>query len=255
VTLGELDLFRVIGRGGMATVWSGVHRAGELYLKALTEAEAVDEYAGHCTYGLACLAGRDGRFDDARQWGEKTRAAWNRSGNRYGVAKLLNELGEIERRAGNLDVAEANYRQSVRLLDALGHSGATVVRTNLALVMVVRGRYAEARPVLASCVATAARERWGGMLGAMNLTLLPCLAADRDWAAWRQRLDAGLTALSQAGYADPDTAAMATLAGDMALEAQAPERASEAYAVAVQQLASLGRDDEAIELQDRLRAL
>lgn len=229
--------------------------AGDLYLKALAEAEAVDEYAGHCTYGLACLAGRDGRFDVARRWAEKTKAAWLRSGNRYGVAKLLNELGEIERRAGNLDAAEAAYRESVRLLDALGHSGATVVRTNLALVLVLRARYGEARPVLESCVATAERERWGGMLGAMNLAMLPCLAADRDWGAWQKRLEAGMKALAQAGYADPDTAAMARLAGDLAVQAGAPERAAEAYAVAVQQLASLGRDAEAMELRELLRAL
>ena len=75
------------------------------------------------------------------------------AGARWGMASACNSLGDVARYQGDHEAAEQWYVRAGNLFRAIGSVSATVPEYNRALDLLERGKHAEARPVLAECLA------------------------------------------------------------------------------------------------------
>ena len=92
---------------------------------------------------------------------------------------MLRALGQLAVRQGDLDGAERLYRESLALYRELDDArGSAYLQTNLALLEMARGRYADAEPLLEKC-ADLARAVGEPFLVAVNLGNLAIVAHAR----------------------------------------------------------------------------
>jgi tetratricopeptide (TPR) repeat protein len=96
-----------------------------------------------------------GRWDEARDLYERSRALRERIGDVINVATTTNNVAEIESDQGRFDDAEARFREALRIADSAGHKliGA-VARGNLGRLAARTGRFAEADELLAEALGT-----------------------------------------------------------------------------------------------------
>ena len=103
---------------------------------------------GEVHLGLGQLAMKAGDGAPGVAHLERAREAFGRAGNRVGVARVLNLLGDIARFAGRTHEAADYYRAAHGLLEALGSWMAIVPEVNLGLLLLEEGRWAAARSAL-----------------------------------------------------------------------------------------------------------
>ncbi|MBW2456160.1 MAG: protein kinase [Deltaproteobacteria bacterium] len=170
--------------------------------------------------------------------------------NRWQLASCHNQLGEIARLSGDHDEARGHYDRAIELLDAMGSSAASVPWLNIALMMVQRGDYAEALPVVAELrreLGSAGERR---TLSYLDYGLLTCLAHEHDWSSWERQYQRARQWRPATARVDKDLAMLAQQAGDFALEAGEKERARQAYGLAREHWAALGKR-ERVQAVDR----
>src|SRR5690606_15837567 len=85
--------------------------------------------------------------------------------------------------------AEASYREANAMLERIGLGDDVVVRFNLGLTLIARGKYDEALPVMRRVLEDLLPTRRSGYLGVAYCGLLPCHAAEGDWAAWDHHIE------------------------------------------------------------------
>jgi predicted ATPase len=91
----------------------------------------------------------EGRWDEARDLYERSRALRERIGDAINVATTTNNIGEIESDQGRFDEAEQSFRDTLRIVEAAGHQLLTgVARGNLGRLAARVGRYDEADELL-----------------------------------------------------------------------------------------------------------
>src|SRR5262249_33400356 len=91
----------------------------------------------------------EGRWDEARDLYERSRALRERIGDAINVATTTNNIGEIESDQGRFDEADQSFRETLRIVEAAGHRLLTAVaRGNLGRVAARIGRYDEADELL-----------------------------------------------------------------------------------------------------------
>jgi tetratricopeptide (TPR) repeat protein len=234
-----------------------LEQAQERFTEALADYEACGSVVGQsrCLIGLGDAARQGGRLDDAQRYYEDALRSTRQGGIRWGVAGCLNVLGEVARYRGRYDEAEDYYRRAREAYEAIGSSVAIYPATNRALVLVTMQRHAEARPLLEEILGIFESQGVKPMIGAVNVCLLPCVAAAGDWTAWDRHLERARSLLAETSFNDADTAAMATLAGDEAEEHGDPERARAAYELALEQYRHLAREAEVEAVLAKLEAL
>ncbi|MDX6475280.1 MAG: hypothetical protein QOH95_791, partial [Gaiellaceae bacterium] len=97
----------------------------------------------------------EGRWDEARDLYERSRALRERTGDVINVATTTNNVGEIESDQGRYADAEVRFREALRIADAAGQRFiAAVVRGNLGRVAARAGRYVEADELLGQALMT-----------------------------------------------------------------------------------------------------
>jgi tetratricopeptide (TPR) repeat protein len=124
---------------------------------ALPIYEEIGDLVGQATVlnNLGIEAYYEGRWDEARDLYERSRALRERIGDVINVATTTNNVGEIDSDQGRYAEAEARFREALRIADAAGQRfiGA-MVRGNLGRVAVRAGRFAEADELLSGAMTT-----------------------------------------------------------------------------------------------------
>jgi predicted ATPase len=116
---------------------------------------------------------------EAREWFSWLLDAIPREQAKRGHARVLRALGQLAVRQSDLDGAERLYRKSLALLHELDDArGSLYLQTNLALLEMTRGQYADAEPLLKRC-ASLARDLGETFLIAVNLGSLAIVAHAR----------------------------------------------------------------------------
>ena len=243
------------------TIGSALRRQGRL-----------DEARQHLRYGLGLLQARHDPFQIGNAYAALTQVALfagqlpeaeahARRGLRIALdggyralsTHLYNSLGEVARLRGDLDTAETAYRSAIRGHEAIG-SATTIPECNLALVLVERSRFRQARSILTGLLPRLQASRRRGLEAVVRACLLPCVADAADWAAWDDHLSSASALLADSGFVEAEIPRVATLGAKLARESGQPERAHAALDVALRQWTQLGRDEEASKVK-RLLAL
>ncbi len=213
---------------------------------------AADEVAvADCWRNLAGLEQAEGRDDVARALMMRAMEVYQAHGRRHGVASCVNELAELARLSGQLDAAEQGYRRALEMLATLGVARATIPELNLAMVLLARGCFDEARALVVHSRSQLERHAWRPLLGASHVMLACCAAAREDWADWDHQLGKARELLRETGFADPDVAWTAERAGELCADAGRALQAVQAYRVALAQRLLMGDEPGA----ERLRGL
>ena len=214
----------------------------QCFEKALPYYEEIHHQGGlaSCLMGVSSVLRLQGDDllageDEARQ----ARVLFQAIDDHVGVASVYNALAERARARGAMEQAEDGYRASLRIYEMVGHGEAFVPALNLGLVLLGRGRMAEARQVLDEARAELVIQNRSGWLGVVHALLLPTLVDD---AMWSDHFRAMIHHLDRSGMVDPDIAWALSKAGELAA-AEHPRRAREAWTLALEQYRALG--DEA----------
>ncbi len=243
-----------LGLGAAAYRQGDMRQAEARYREAFKSFQARRDEAGvaRTLRLLAEIAQADRQWERALELYGAALSHHQARGDRYEVAAILNGMAEIARFREDLDGAEAQYRQALEIMEAIGSSERDVTRINLALLLLARGRYAEARGNLEALKGRLERTGQRALLGGIHAELLPCVAAAQDWAAWDGHMAAASGMILDSGVADADDAWPAQLAGDLAAERGQRARAEAAWGLARGIWSALGRADRVAEIDARL---
>jgi len=156
--------------------------------------------------------------------------------------RCWNTLGEIARAEGDLRAAAAAYRQALAV-PGQGASGTALVRVNVGLVALLRGRLDAARDLGRAVVDWAAPrgERFYALFG--RLLVLP--ATSGEWAAWDPVWEDVDKTLGDGMFREDDLATTLRLIADAADAAGSPERSARVHAVLDVYRARFGQDGAA----------
>ncbi len=285
----ELMPFGLLMLGRGARVGGDMDAAGKALREAAGIAEASGAL-GECHRELAAISLELGQSDTARQYCRKARkdldaakelelaglalllesyidtqagdeaaardalakaqARFRRAGSRAGAAKCVNQLGELARYAGDLEAAEAFYRESIKLHDAVGDERA-FLEMNLALTLTGREQFSEARTVLIDTLERLELKGRRPFAAAVRANLLTCYAGVGDWAAWDEEFETTARELAATSFVELDIARLTERAGELALAAGHTQRARQAFNMAADQLAELGRSADAVRVRAR----
>jgi tetratricopeptide (TPR) repeat protein len=187
--------------------------------------------------GVADTKRRRGELAQARDVLRECLEHLSRGRNRHITAVMMNALGDIERDGGDLARAESCYRESVRAFEELASGEASLVRMNLALVLLGRGEAAEAREVFTASRRDLAASGRGGYVLFAEAGLLAartaCGEIDPD------ALRALTSGIENSGLIDPDLAWCFEQIATSAIRAGAPELAADAARTAASQRRAL----------------
>ncbi len=209
--------------------------------------------AGSCLSGLSDAYRRLGDYQRSLDQNTSSLTHLRRIGNMHDVAIALNNRGDIFRYLCDLERAETHYREAAELFHAQGSGDAAITKINLAIVLIERAKYREARSILELAESDLEAQNRGGYLSFVHAHMLPCLVSEGDWDGWQHHYQRLVYHLAKTQLVDDDLARPLELAGDLCLEAKQPHWARDAYELALQQWRKLGRDDAVRELEARSR--
>lgn len=303
VTLGRARGWeRVVARGLAVRGHVGRRRgdyavAQDLLSHALSRYGALRDDGGvaECRHGLAGVALRRGRYDEAkglavkvldyadasgdsiarvaalatlaevdRHLGRTLRAQQRlqfavfearRIGNLWYVGFLLNSLGELERLAGRADEAIDYYRDSVGAFAAAGSPQGVIPRFNMGFVELEMGRFTEAEGVLERALDVVRVRQWGTLEAHLGVALAVCAAGRGDWSTFERHRDASWSVIRDSGSADPDAILHARMAGDLAARGGRPDLAKDAWELAVVLHLQAGQEEAADEVAAQIEGL
>jgi predicted ATPase/class 3 adenylate cyclase len=124
---------------------------------ALPIYEDVGDLVGQASVlnNLGIEAYYEGRWDEARDLYERSRALRERIGDVINVATTTNNVAEIESDQGRFEDAEHRFREALQIADSSGQKLiSAVARGNLGRLAARTGRYGEADELLAEALAT-----------------------------------------------------------------------------------------------------
>ncbi len=151
-------------------------------------ARAVDLHSrGSALYGMGLLFCRLQQWDRARTVLEDCRETWRTAGHLHGVSDAENQLADVARGMGDLDVAAAHYQQSIAYARLAGISVA-VPLLNQGMLTLELEAWEEARRLLRQAAAALLQE--GNALAAAfaKVGRLQAAAALGDAAEWADAL-------------------------------------------------------------------
>ncbi|MCP4867999.1 MAG: protein kinase [Proteobacteria bacterium] len=186
-------LKRIDDQRGLARAWLGLaelfnhvddDEQGAAYAqRGLEAAEAAGDVA---VISSACvhMGSIVGKTDPAAAlvWLKRARLCAQRVGSRSQLANVLNVLGDVARKTGDLALAEESLRESLVIFDAGGWSWASLVRLNLVMVLMGGARFEEASAPLELARARFVADGREPMIQIADLLRLPILAARGDAA-------------------------------------------------------------------------
>jgi serine/threonine protein kinase/tetratricopeptide (TPR) repeat protein len=246
-----------IEMGVVAARMGSLSEGSERIEEALADFVALDDAYGMARSHLclAIVARQSGGFDQAVEHLAEAQTLFQKLGARGDVATCLNNLGELARLQGRYDEAMQHYREAGEQLKSLGSGDALFPEINLAMTQLDRGDYADAKPVLEWGLEELLRRGMRGIAGAVHICLLECAASEDDWGNWDSHYAQGVSLLGESNLVDIDAARVAERAAVLACKGGQPNRAREAYAIALKQWLALERVDDAERIKEAISAL
>ncbi|MGM0558122.1 MAG: serine/threonine-protein kinase PknK [Myxococcota bacterium] len=162
-------------------------------------------------YGLADALRRIGRLEDAEAYLRDALNTFEQHGLRFGKAHALNLLGEIARQTGDLEAAEAHYTAAAGLMRRLHAGDESMVRINLALVLLERGDWQRAGATLTHVLWDIEQRGEFGFEIAVHAALIPCMAHAGLWEEFDTHLDRTAALFAETGMVDQDVARVLAL--------------------------------------------
>lgn len=153
---------------------------------------------------LGDVARHQGNYRVARSWSEEAMAICDEIGNQIGVADCINDLAELSRLEGDLEAALNSCTRALKMYESLGSDESMFVRINLGLILMQYARYIEARECFEELRAHFTESAQQGLLGAVNVYLLPCLAALGAWEEFQERAEEAREELRRTEFHSPD---------------------------------------------------
>ena len=221
-----------------------IQRAGEAFDAAQ---DRVGVAKTRMIHGL-CLM-QAGRHGEAARLLEASEAAFELAGNRTGMANALNTTGDLRRFTGDLAGAESAYRRSRGLFRAAGAWQWVYPELNLVQLLLGREEFAQAEGHLESLAAEFERMGARTTLTPIQLGLALCAAVEGRWLAWDDHLREARSLIQESGSADEDGARLAWQAGEKAHRLGESARAIDALILSRQLWRTLGRAEEAAEVE------
>ena len=218
--------------------------------------------AGFCATALSHLAKQVERVEDAARWLDVAAERFRRARFPLGLAECANERGEHHRLSGELEAAEACYRDAIRRYASLGAGDLAIAETNLGTVLVARGRRAEGRAMLRGARDQLVAQGRLDMASVPAVTMLAPAARDGDGDEWSACWLIARDGLATSGMVHLDLGLSAESAGEAAERAAEEPRGSawrgralDAFGLARDQYGGLGRVADAARMEARLLAL
>jgi len=184
----------------------------------------------------------------------EARLRYERMGARWGLATVLNTLGELRRARGDLGAAEAAYRDAAERYEACGSGDAVFPRLNLAVTLAQRSQHRPALRGLDEVAVALAEAGRSGLLAAVHAIRLAPLASTGAWDRFDVELRQAVRKLADTGLVDQDVARFAHRAGEACVAAGEVERARRVFVLARDQWVTMGRFDEAAAAEAALEA-
>jgi tetratricopeptide (TPR) repeat protein len=232
--------------------------ARQAYTSALRDADEATDGAAAVTprIGLAQVSRQEGHLEQAMEELAAAREVADRLRLHNLLAQVTNLRGEIARYSGDLEEAEACYREAAALFRAFENSHAVYASLNLGVVLALRGDYAEGRLQMQQLLDDLLRrDEAPEKIAYSRAVLLPCTAAAADWLAYAEHHDELVAFLERSGARDEDIAQLARRAGTLALSRGELDVARQALGLALEQYRDLGKEDKAAEVEAELARL
>ena len=167
----------------------------------------------------------------------------------FGKAGVTPRRHVVERHRGHLDEAEAHFRESLRLVEAVGAAGRHIALSNVAMVLVDRGALVEAHALLTQALVLSRAAHHVTASSMIQLALLVCEAEAGDFSRWHSHF-AALSALRDGILMTADVAWHARRIARLADAAGERACAAAAWELAIAQFEGLGRETEAAAAEE-----
>ncbi|MFO0684000.1 MAG: protein kinase [Sandaracinus sp.] len=174
-------------------------------------------------------------------------------GNRRGFTMTQNERGGLAHASGRAAAAAAHFEAGLALATTPAERAS--LESNLGVLAIDEGDPARARPHLLRALGEAQTQQAWGLWSAIQVDLVECAAATRDFDEASTRLAAACAHLDKRTFAHPDIARRAELAARHAIDASEKGLARRALALALVQLEVLGDTREHARVRSLLDAI
>ena len=201
--------------------------------------------AAGCLVELAAVAAEQGFTEEARRRANQAREACEEAGDRTGAAHAQLLLGDIARRADELDEALGAYADAEARFSRAGVRAPAAIPIGRALLRQAIAGPKRAAPALDAVRAEVEAAGDRPALGALHVHLLASSAARADRAAWEDHMAAARVLLVETGRITLDMARAAELASGEAQRAGWADAARSAAGLAMVQYTRLGRPEDA----------
>lgn len=206
---------------------------------------------GAAYYMLARVHWQQGDNDGARFLINEATLRFERVGSRLGLAQAFNTRGEIARACGEYAEAERAYLQATARYKSMGSHTHLISELNLGMVYVSSGRFADGRVLLTRLISGTNLPRSVGYILLARLARAACLAHAQEWDFLAQELDEVVEAYAKNPIYDSDLVRAAKLCGDQCDHHGRSDLGEKAWAIAIDQLENLGRNEEATAIRNR----
>ncbi len=169
--------------------------------------------------------------------------------DRNGIARCINELGEIARLEHDLPTARGHYGEALRRMVQLNSDNTNIVRMNLGIVLLGEGLPHKARPILETALDAFREAGRLALQATAQVALLSCAGAEGGWAEWDTRLLAAARDLKKSRFVDVDVAWLLENAAREAGDHGQTFRADAALSLAEDQWGALDRPDDLARVQ------
>ena len=206
-----------------------------------------------CHYAIGLVETNRGKPAKALEAFRIARRRYDELGDRLGVVDALNGIANTARGLGDLDTAEQGYRDALQLGQALWESANIAPTANLGVVLLMRGRFEDAKVFLERALNLSENAQLKGLEGAIHALLLPCHVGDQQ--GFSQHHQVASTLLAQTEYVDPDLAWALDQAGQLADTGGHTSQAKRAWLLALDQCRALEDERLTKKIQNALENL
>jgi len=244
------------GMSQSARQMGDLKRARQLNREALSRFQALGNLNGVASSKkrLARLALLERRYRESDTLTREALRLFEHTGDLAGQQQCLNALAESARFQGRLGEAEEGYREALAIGKQIGAGTQLLQATNLALVVLARARYAEARTLLQALEIEIEAAGRRALLAGCQLGLAACAAAMDDVDSTQAHFQRARTLLDETGAVDPDNARSAESAANQLWAHDHPIWARALWEMALQQWKGLGRDTDEERIRQTLRS-
>jgi tetratricopeptide (TPR) repeat protein len=230
-------------------------REATLHARREFSAHGLSHGAAAMTLQLSMIALQEEQLPEAEKFAREARERFEDLGARNSAAQCMTQQGAIAGARGEVGEARQLFSEALALYRALGAGGHLAPLVKLGVMSVEAGEYEEARALLTEAMNGLEEIGDWNSIGALQVLMLPSVAAAGDWEAWDRLLPEAEVVLASGGVLHDDIPRLARLGGDLAVKAGHPQRAQRVWLLALSQWRRLGRLSEARALTADLAAL